>query len=51
MNRVVSVDKETETVVVIRAVSFAQLARALGPRGFAVSVPDAPPNTSLLAIT
>lgn len=49
MNRVLSIDVETETVVVESGVSFEELAPMLAKRGYAVSVPDAPPTASVLA--
>lgn len=49
MDRIVSIDKETETVVVEPGVTFKTLSRVLASKGFAVSVPDAPPTASVLA--
>jgi hypothetical protein len=49
MNRVLSIDTETETVVVESGVSFEELAPILAQKGYAVSVPDAPPTASVLA--
>lgn len=49
MNRVLSIDEETETVVIEPGVSFEELAPILGDKGYAVSVPDAPPSASVMA--
>lgn len=49
MNRILSIDEETETVVVEPGVSFEELAPVLAAKGYAVSVPDAPPSASVVA--